>query len=90
MPDFHRCLLVAAWSAALGGAAVAGPTEAAGAAASQASAVAVKVEKAVKRGLQTAASAVEHGASVAGAAVDKVARKAGLPASSASAASAPQ
>ena len=63
----------------------AGPAEVANSAASQASAVATKVEGAVKRGVQKAASAVAHGASVAGHAVAKTARKIGVPASAASA-----
>ena len=63
----------------------AGPADAASAAASQASGVATKVEGAVKRGVQKAASAVEHGASVAGHAVNRTAQKLGLPASAASA-----
>jgi len=63
----------------------AGPADAASSAASQASAAATKVEGAVKRGVQRAASAVEHGASVAGHAVNKTAQKLGLPASAASA-----
>jgi hypothetical protein len=65
--------------------AFAAPAEAASAAASKASAVATKTEDAVKRGVQRAASAVEHGASVAGRAVNKTAQKLGLPASAASA-----
>jgi len=63
----------------------AGPAEVASSAASQASAVATKVEGAVKRSVQRAASAVEHGASVAGQAVNRTAQKLGLPASAASA-----
>ena len=63
----------------------AGPTEAAKSAASQASAIATKVEKAVVHGAHVAASAVEHAASVASQAVAKTAKKVGLPASGASA-----
>ena len=53
----------------------AGPAEVASSAASQASAVATKVEGAVKRGVQRAASAAEHGASVAGQAVNRTAQR---------------
>ena len=52
----------------------AGPKETAEAAAGGASRVAVKVEKAVKHGLQVAASGVESGARAAGRGVDKAAR----------------
>ena len=66
--------------------ALATPEEAVNSAAGKVSAVATKVEEAVKHGVQKAASAVEHGASVAGRAVSNTARKLGLPASDAPAA----
>jgi hypothetical protein len=45
---------------------------------------------AVERGVKKGASAVEHGVTVAGHAVERAAQKVGLPASSASSASAPR
>jgi hypothetical protein len=79
-------ILLAATTAA----ATAGPSEVASSAASAASSVVTKVEGAVVRTAQKAASAVEYGASVAGHAVSDTAKKLGLPAQAASAASAPK
>lgn len=59
--------------------------EKAQAAASAASGVATKTEKAVKRGVKAAASAVERGAKAAGSAVAAGARKIGVPGAGASA-----
>jgi hypothetical protein len=75
------CLL-ALWASAP---AHAGPKEGAESAAAAASRVAVKVEKAVKHGVQVAASGVERGAKAAGQGVEKAARKVGLPTGPASA-----
>ena len=85
MTKSFRDFALASLLAAVASSSMAGPAELAGSAASQASAVATKVEGAVKRGVQRAASAVEHGASVAGRAVSNTATKLGLPASAASA-----
>jgi hypothetical protein len=49
----------------------------------------VKVEKAVKHGVQVAASGVERGAKAAGRGVDKAAKKIGLPTGPASAPTSP-
>jgi hypothetical protein len=61
----NRYLVVGILLAAASATANAGPSEVAGPAASTASPVAIKVEAAAKRGVQKAARAVKHGASVA-------------------------
>lgn len=81
-----RILLTASLLPVVGAGAAASPSETASAVAAKASGVVVKVEEAVKHGLGKAASAVEHGGSVAGKAVNRTAQKRGLPASAAPAA----
>ena len=68
---------------AIAGAGAAGPTEVTKSATTAASGVAVKVEKAVKRGAKATGAAIERGGKAAGAAVNKAAKKVGLPAGSA-------
>jgi hypothetical protein len=68
----------------------AGPSEAASSAAGKASSVAAKVEGSVKRGVEKAASAVEHSAKVTGHAVANTAKKIGLPTQSASGVTSPK
>jgi adenosine/AMP kinase len=89
MPMNTRNTVAAAALAAAMFSAAAGPTETVEAVASKASAVATKVEGAVKKGVKKAASAVEHGAKVTGQAVTKTAKKLGLPTQPASGASTP-
>ena len=56
-----------------------GATEVANSAATKASEVVVKVEKAVKKGVKAAADGVEKRAKATGRTADKIAKKAGVP-----------
>jgi hypothetical protein len=82
--DVHR-LAVAVWLAVYTLHASATVGEKVQSAATAASGVAAKVERAVKRGVSAAASGVERGAKAAGRAVDRGAKKVGVPGAGASA-----
>jgi hypothetical protein len=83
MRDARR-FAAAAWLVACACSANATVGEKAQGAATAASGVATKVERAVKRGVSAAASGVERGAKAAGRAADRGAKKIGVPGAGAS------